>query len=111
MRPSGRGTGRPDRRAGGLGHMAHLDEIKERIGNIGQIEGVIVAMRAMAAAHAQEARRHLRAIRQHEDTVARAMADAMALVAGGRTRTGAATRAGHSFADRRRRRAGLFRPL
>lgn len=60
--------------------MAHLDQIKQRIGNINQIEGVIVAMRAMAAAHAQEARRHLRAIRQHEDTVAHAMADAMALV-------------------------------
>ena len=60
--------------------MAHLEAIKERIGNIEQIEGVIVAMRAMAAAHAQEARRHLRAIRQHEETVARAMADAMALV-------------------------------
>jgi len=63
--------------------MAHLEEIKERIGNIGQIEGVIVAMRAMAAAHAQEARRHLRAIRQHEDTVARAMAEAIALVPAG----------------------------
>lgn len=60
--------------------MAHLEAIKERIGNIEQIEGVIVAMRAMAAAHAQEARRHLRAIRQHEETVARAVADAMALV-------------------------------
>jgi len=63
--------------------MAHLEEIKQRIGNIDQIESVIVAMRAMAAAHAQEARRHLRAIRQHEDTVARAMADAMALVPAG----------------------------
>lgn len=60
--------------------MAHLDEIKQRIGNIGQIEGVIVAMRAMAAGHAQEARKHLRAIREHEETVARAMAEAMALV-------------------------------
>lgn len=60
--------------------MGHLGEIKQRIGNIGQIEGVIIAMRAMAAAHAQDARRHLAAIRQHEETVARAMAEAMALV-------------------------------
>ncbi|GAB4363772.1 MAG: F0F1 ATP synthase subunit gamma [Oricola sp.] len=60
--------------------MAQLERISERIGNVRQIESVIVAMRAMAAAHAQEARRHLRAIRQHEETVARALAEAMALV-------------------------------
>lgn len=63
--------------------MPHLESIKDRIANIGQIEGVIVAMRAMAAAHAQEARRHLRAIRAHEATVARAMAAAMALATRG----------------------------
>ena len=62
--------------------MPHLEDIKDRIGNIGQIEGVIVAMRAMAAAHAQEARRHLQAIREHEETVARSMAEALSLVPG-----------------------------
>ncbi|WP_425417264.1 F0F1 ATP synthase subunit gamma [Oricola indica] len=60
--------------------MPHIEDIKDRIGNIGQIEGVIVAMRAMAAAHAQEARRHLQAIREHEETVARSMAEALSLV-------------------------------
>lgn len=59
--------------------MPHLDEIKDRIANIGQIEGVIVAMRAMAAAHATEARKHLSAIREHEATVARSMAEAMSM--------------------------------
>ncbi len=62
--------------------MPHIEDIKDRIGNIGQIEGVIVAMRAMAAAHAQEARRHLQAIREHEETVARSMAEALSLVPG-----------------------------
>jgi F-type H+-transporting ATPase subunit gamma len=60
--------------------MPHLEDIKNRIANIDQIEGVIVAMRAMAAAHAQEARKHLQAIREHEETVARSMAEAMSLV-------------------------------
>lgn len=60
--------------------MPHLEEVQNRIDNIEQIEGVVVAMRAMAAAHAQDARRHLAAIRQHEDTVAGAMADAIAMV-------------------------------
>ncbi len=59
--------------------MPHLDEIKDRIANVGQIEGVIVAMRAMAAAHAQDARKHLRAIREHEATVARSMAEALSM--------------------------------
>ncbi|MFZ2099606.1 MAG: FoF1 ATP synthase subunit gamma [Oricola sp.] len=63
--------------------MPHLDEIKDRIANIGQIEGVIVAMRAMAAAHAQEARKHLRAIREHEATVARSMAEALSIAPAG----------------------------
>lgn len=59
--------------------MPQLESLKDRIANIGQIDGVVVAMRAMAAAHAQEARRHLRAIREHEETVARSMAEAMSL--------------------------------
>jgi F-type H+-transporting ATPase subunit gamma len=63
--------------------MPRLEEIKDRIGNIEQIEGVVVAMRAMAAAHAQDARKHLQAIREHENTVARAMAEALALAPGG----------------------------
>ncbi len=60
--------------------MPHLEDIRNRIENIGQIEGVVVAMRAMAAAHPQEARKHLAAIRRHEETVAVAMAEALALV-------------------------------
>lgn len=60
--------------------MPRLEDIRNRIENIDQIEGVVVAMRAMAAAHAQDARLHLAAIRQHEDTVAGAMADAIAVV-------------------------------
>ncbi|WP_193178018.1 F0F1 ATP synthase subunit gamma [Oricola nitratireducens] len=63
--------------------MPHLDEIRDRIANVGQIEGVIVAMRAMAAAHAQEARKHLRAIREHEATVARSMAEALSMAPAG----------------------------
>jgi F-type H+-transporting ATPase subunit gamma len=59
--------------------MRRPEDIKARMGNIEQIEGVVVAMRAMAAAHAQEARRHLTAIREQESTVARAMADALSL--------------------------------
>lgn len=62
--------------------MPHLEDIKNRIYNIEQIEGVIVAMRAMAAAHAREARRHLKAIRAHEETVARSMAEALSLMPG-----------------------------
>ena len=57
--------------------MPHLEDIKNRIANIDHIEGVIVAMRAMAAAHAQEARKHLQAIREHEKTVARSLAEAI----------------------------------
>lgn len=63
--------------------MPQLGEIKDRIANIGQIEGVIVAMRAMAAAHARDARNHLRAIREHENTVARAMARVISLLPSG----------------------------
>lgn len=76
-----RSAGGGERRKGGE-LMPHIEDIKDRIGNIGQIEGVIVAMRAMAAAHAQEARRHLQAIREHEETVARSMAEALSLVPG-----------------------------
>jgi len=74
-----RSAGGGERRQGGV-LMPHIEDIKDRIGNIGQIEGVVVAMRAMAAAHAQEARRHLQAIREHEETVARSMAEALSLV-------------------------------
>ena len=62
--------------------MRRPEDIKARIGNIEQIEGVVVAMRAMAAAHAQEARKHLTAIREQERTVARAMIDALSLLSG-----------------------------
>jgi F-type H+-transporting ATPase subunit gamma len=60
--------------------MRRPEDIKARIGNIEQVEGVVVAMRALAAAHAQEARKHLRAIREQEATVARAMVDALPLL-------------------------------
>ncbi|WP_112322276.1 F0F1 ATP synthase subunit gamma [Oceanibium sediminis] len=62
--------------------MRRPDAIKERIGHVEQISGVVVAMRAIAAAHVQEARRHLDAIRAQEQTVARAMADALSLLPG-----------------------------
>lgn len=60
--------------------MRRAEDISGRIENVRQIESVVVAMRALAAAHAQEARRHLTAIRQQEETVANAMADALALL-------------------------------
>lgn len=60
--------------------MRRPEEIKARLGNIEQVEGVVVAMRALAAGHAQEAKRHLSAIREQEATVARAMVDALALL-------------------------------
>ena len=59
--------------------MRRPEDIEARIGNVAQVESVIVAMRALAAAHAQEAARHLHAIREQEATVAHAMADALAL--------------------------------
>ncbi|SEQ59675.1 F0F1 ATP synthase subunit gamma [Thalassovita taeanensis] len=68
--------------------MRRPEDIKARIGNIEQIEGVVVAMRAMAAAHAQEARKHLTAIREQERTVARAMIDALSLLPGAAHPTG-----------------------
>ncbi|WP_347311808.1 F0F1 ATP synthase subunit gamma [Defluviimonas sp. SAOS-178_SWC] len=60
--------------------MRRPEDIKARMGNIEQVEGVVVAMRALAAAHAQEAKKHLVAIREQEATVARAMVDALALL-------------------------------
>ena len=56
-----------------------LAAISQRIENTRQIESVIVAMRAIAASHLQEARRHVAAIRDHEASVALAMAEALAL--------------------------------
>ena len=70
---------RPATRAG-TGMMRRPEDIKARVGNIEQVEGVVVAMHALAAAHAQEARKHLGAIREQEATVARAMGDALALL-------------------------------
>lgn len=60
--------------------MRRPEDIKARMGNIEQVEGVVVAMRALAAAHAQDAKKHLTAIREQEATVARAMVDALALL-------------------------------
>lgn len=60
--------------------MRRSEDVAGQIENVGQIEGVVVAMRALAAAHSQEARRHLTAIREQEATVAQAMADALALM-------------------------------
>lgn len=60
--------------------MGHPDQIKDRIANIEQIEEVVVAMRGIAAAHSADASRHLRAIREHAATVARAMSEALALL-------------------------------
>ena len=60
--------------------MRRPEDIKARMANIEQVEGVVVAMRALAAGHAQEARRHLTAIREQEATVARAMVDALSLL-------------------------------
>ena len=61
--------------------MRRSADVAGQIENVEQIEGVVVAMRALAAAHAQEARRHLTAIREQEATVAHAMANALALLA------------------------------
>ncbi len=59
--------------------MRRPEEIKDQLGNIEQIETVVVAMRALAAAHSSEARRHLTAIREYEATVAGALGAALAL--------------------------------
>ena len=53
------------------------EDIGERLENVRQIEDVVVALRAMAAAHARDARNHIAAIRQHAATVQRAMASAI----------------------------------
>jgi F-type H+-transporting ATPase subunit gamma len=58
--------------------MNRPEEIKARLDNISQIEGIIGALRAIAAGHQQEARRHLDAVRAHEATVAGALARALA---------------------------------
>ena len=62
--------------------MMRPEDIKARIGNIDQIEAVVGAMRALAAAHEHEATRHLEAIREQAATVADAMARALSLLPG-----------------------------
>lgn len=62
--------------------MMRPEDIKARIGNIDQIEAVVGAMRALAAAHEHEATRHLDAIREQAATVADAMARALSLLPG-----------------------------
>ncbi len=57
-----------------------LAAIRQRIGNTREIENVIVAMRAIAAAHLREARKHVSAIRGHEESVSKAMSQALALL-------------------------------
>ncbi len=53
------------------------EDIEARLDNIRQIEGIVGALRAIAAAHQHEARRHLEAVRAHEATVAAALARAL----------------------------------
>ena len=57
-----------------------LASIRQRIGNTEQIESIIVAMRAIAATHLQDARRHVEAIRRHRASVTEAMGEALALL-------------------------------
>ena len=57
--------------------MNRPEDIKARIDNIRQIEGIVGALRAIATAHQQEARRHLDTVRAHEATVAGALARAL----------------------------------
>jgi F-type H+-transporting ATPase subunit gamma len=54
--------------------MKRAREIRERIDNVGQIEGVVRALQALAVAHRREAERHLDAIRTHAATIAEALA-------------------------------------
>ncbi|MBI1418210.1 MAG: F0F1 ATP synthase subunit gamma [Limimaricola sp.] len=54
------------------------EDITTRMGNIAQIETVVLALRGLATAQAQEARRHLAAAEAHAATVTRAMAQALA---------------------------------
>lgn len=58
--------------------MNRPEQIKARLDNISQIEGIIGALHAIAAGHQQEARHHLDAVRAHEATVAGALARALA---------------------------------
>lgn len=60
--------------------MRRSDDIKNQLGNIEQIESVVVAMRALAVAHASEARKHMPAIREHRACVMQAMAEALAML-------------------------------
>lgn len=57
--------------------MNRPEDIKARLDNISQIEGIVGALRAIASAHQQEARHHLDAVRAHEATVAGALARAL----------------------------------
>lgn len=60
--------------------MNRPEDIKARLEKIHQIESVVGALRAIAAAHQQEARRHLDPVRRHEATVARALARGLGLL-------------------------------
>lgn len=60
-----------------------LGAISQRINNTRQIESIIVAMRALAAAHLREARRHIEAIRHHEAAVSSALSKVLAWLADG----------------------------
>jgi F-type H+-transporting ATPase subunit gamma len=57
--------------------MKRTEDIEARLDNIRQVEGIVGALRAIAAAHQQEARRHLDAVRNYEATVAAALARAL----------------------------------
>jgi F-type H+-transporting ATPase subunit gamma len=60
--------------------MRRSEDIRNQLGNIEQIESVVVAMRAMAVAHASEARKHITAIREQRANVMLAMEAALALL-------------------------------
>ncbi len=68
--------------------MKRAEDIEARLDNIRQIEGIVGALRAIAAAHQQEARRHLEAVRAHEATVAGALARALGELPAPAARTG-----------------------
>lgn len=55
-------------------------ELSARLSSVGQLDAVVAAMRGMAAARAQQSRKHLDSVRAYADTIAGAIAQALALL-------------------------------
>ncbi len=64
-----------------------LSEIEARIGTAHQLEGVITAMRGIAAARVREAQGRLAAIRASAETVGAAIGDALSIASPGQAQT------------------------